>query len=161
MDAAATVIFSSGKIRRLFEGGYHSRYAYAHIVVRTRRAKEMKLLFRQHCAWTPGLQDNVDLVFGRDYGGWRGCLLYTFCTSCRRWCGRSVTNYTVRHSNNHQLKRGVKCSLLLYRGSGHSQSFAPWSPGRRCALAGDYMNVIIYLRAATILLRSLLHVTSI
>ena len=61
--------------------------------------------------------------------------------------------------NNHQLKRGVKCSLLLYHGSSHSQSFAPWSPGHHCAL-GNYMNVI-YLRAATILLRSLLCVTSI
>ena len=61
--------------------------------------------------------------------------------------------------NNHQLKCGVKCSLLLYHGSGHSQSFTPWIPGRHCAL-GNYMNVI-YLRAATILLRSLLRVTSI
>ena len=130
------------------------------IIVRTKRAKWMKLLFQQHCAWAPCLQDRLDLVFGRDCGGWRGCRPRSVQAIAY---GVTALLLTILQSivNNHQLKRGVKCSLLLYRGSGHSQSFELWSLGRRCALASDYMNVIIYLRAATILLRSLLHVASI
>ena len=34
IDAAATIIFLSRKIRHTFEGGYHSRYVYACIIVR-------------------------------------------------------------------------------------------------------------------------------
>ena len=35
MGAAAAIIVRSGKMRHLFEGGYHSRYVYVHISVCT------------------------------------------------------------------------------------------------------------------------------
>ena len=60
--------------------------------------------------------------------------------------------------NNHQLKCGVKCSLLLYHGSGHSQSFA--SPVVTVPLAIIWM-LFIWEQLLYILLRSLLRVTSI
>ena len=87
MDAAATIIFRSGKMQRLFKGGYHSRYAYV-------------------------------------------------CINSMHQGSRSIAILRGRANNNLQLGRIVECSLLLYRGSSHSQSFVPYlrtCSCRRCA----------------------------
>ena len=99
MGAAAAIIVKSRKMWHLFEGGYHS----SSIIVRTRRVKWMKLLFQQHCAWAPCLQDSVDLVFGRDCGGWRGSQL---CSAQAIADGVAALLLIILRGivNNHQLK---------------------------------------------------------
>ena len=73
MDALATIIFRSGKMQCLFEGGYCSGQlpfedVFTHV--------DEVFCFRQHCAWAPCLQDSVDFVFGE-------IMTATYCVSCR------------------------------------------------------------------------------
>ena len=100
----------------LFEGGYHLRYAYACIIVHMLCSASMaSQVYNGFCF------DSI--VCGHHF--------YKTVWALQK-AGESVSyipqsSVTILRGivNNLQLKRGVECSLLHYRGSGHSQSFAP------------------------------------
>ena len=66
MDAAATIIFRSGKMWRLLEGSYHSRCYNSHIIVRILHSASVASQVDKAfcCAWSPLLQDSVDSAEG-------------------------------------------------------------------------------------------------